>query len=144
MMQQPVEQRGCDHGAAEDVAPFRKAAVRGEDHRPLFVARIDQLEEQIAAAKYNREIADLIDDQKRWSAVEPEPLAQGAFALCFRQSADQVGKCNERYALGLSGVLCARSYRWKWKGPIIWLSTRKFWISCWRDVIPRSYLPMTV
>ena len=33
-------------------------------------------------------------------------------------------------------ILCARSYRWKWKGPIIWLSRRKCWISCWRGVIP--------
>lgn len=99
MMQQPVEQRGCDHGAAEDVTPFRKAAVRGEDHRPLLVARIDQLEEQVASAGYDREVTDLIDDQERWSAVEPEPLAQGAFAFCFRQSADQVGKRDERHAL---------------------------------------------
>ena len=76
MMQQPVEQRGCDHGTAEDVAPFRKAAVRGEDHRALFVARIDQLEEQVAAAGYDREVTDLIDDQERGPAVEPEPLAQ--------------------------------------------------------------------
>ena len=98
MMQQPVEQRRCDHGAAEDVAPFRKAAVRGEDHRALFIARIDQLEEQVAATGYDREVSDLIDDQERWPAVEPEPFAQGAFALCLRQSADQVGKRNERHA----------------------------------------------
>ena len=70
MMQQPVEQRRCNDGAAEDVAPFRKAAVRGEDHRALFVARIDQLEEQVAAAGYDREVTDLIDDQERGPAVE--------------------------------------------------------------------------
>ena len=27
MMEQPVEQRGSDHGITEDVTPFRKAAV---------------------------------------------------------------------------------------------------------------------
>ena len=95
MMQQPVEQRRCHHRATEDVAPLCKAAVRCEDHRPLFIARIDQLEEQVATAGYDREIADLIDDQERWPAVEPEPLAQGAFTFCFRQSADQVGKRND-------------------------------------------------
>lgn len=62
MVQQPVEQRRCDDGAAEDVAPFSKAAVRGEDHRAFLVSRIDDLEEQVAAARYDREVADLIDD----------------------------------------------------------------------------------
>ena len=51
MVQQPVEQRCCDDGAAEDVAPFSKTAVRGEDHRAFLVSRIDELEEQVAAAR---------------------------------------------------------------------------------------------
>lgn len=29
------------------------------------------------------------------------------------------------------------------KGPSIWRLTRSYWISCWRGVIPRSYLPRT-
>ena len=32
VMQQAVEQRGGDDGIAEDLAPFGKAAVGGQDH----------------------------------------------------------------------------------------------------------------
>ena len=31
VVEEPVEQRGCDDGVAEDFAPFRKAAVGGEE-----------------------------------------------------------------------------------------------------------------
>jgi hypothetical protein len=47
VMEQPVEKRSGDDGIAEDLAPFGKAAVRGEDHRVLFVAGVDELEEQV-------------------------------------------------------------------------------------------------
>lgn len=76
VMQQAVEQRDGDDGATEDFAPFGKASVRSEDHRPFFIARIDQLGEQIATTGYDREITDLVDDQQRWPAVEADPLAQ--------------------------------------------------------------------
>lgn len=65
MLRHLVGQRRCDDGAGEDVAPFSKAAVRGEDHRTFFVSRIDDLEKQVAAARYDLEVADLIDDQER-------------------------------------------------------------------------------
>jgi len=48
VVQQPV-QRGCgDPGIAENLAPFRKAAVGGEDHGAALIAGIDQLEEQVS------------------------------------------------------------------------------------------------
>ena len=50
VVQQSVEQcRGHDR-IAKNFTPFGKAAVRGEDHGALFVAGVDQLEEQIAGA----------------------------------------------------------------------------------------------
>ena len=64
MVEQPVEQRGGDDGIAEDVAPFGEAAVGGEDHGALFVAGVDELEEEIAAAGNDRQVADLVDDQE--------------------------------------------------------------------------------
>ena len=54
MMEQPIEQRRGDNRITEDVAPFGKAAVGSEDHRALFVAGVDELEEQIAAAGDHR------------------------------------------------------------------------------------------
>ena len=57
VVQQTVEQRGGDDGVAEDLAPFGEAAIRGEDHGALFVTGVDELEEQIAAAENDRQIA---------------------------------------------------------------------------------------
>jgi len=64
MMEQPVEQRGSDHGITEDVAPFGKAAVGGEDHGALFVTGVDELEEQITPTGGDGEVADLVDDEQ--------------------------------------------------------------------------------
>ena len=50
MVEQAIEQRRGDDGAAEDIAPFGKAAVRGQNHRAFLIARVDELEEQVAAA----------------------------------------------------------------------------------------------
>ena len=41
-----------------------EAAVRGQDHGAALVTSIDELEEQIAAAGYDRQISDLIHDQE--------------------------------------------------------------------------------
>ena len=75
MVQKPIEQRGGDHGIAEDLAPFGKAAIGGEDHGAFFVASIDELEEEIAAARYYRQIADLVDDQQREAAEEADSFS---------------------------------------------------------------------
>ena len=50
MMQQPIKLGGGHHGVAEDLSPLGKAAVGGEDHGAIFVAGIDQLEEQVGTA----------------------------------------------------------------------------------------------
>ena len=76
VVKQPVEQRGGDDGIAEDLAPFGKAAVGGEDHGALLVAGVDELEEQIAAAGDDRQVADLVDDEQREAAEEADLLAQ--------------------------------------------------------------------
>jgi hypothetical protein len=50
MVQQSVEQCRGHHRIAEHLAPLGEAPVGGEDHGALFVAGVDELEEQIAAA----------------------------------------------------------------------------------------------
>ena len=45
MVKQAIQQRGGDDGAAKDLAPFGKAAVRGQNHGAALVAGIDQLKE---------------------------------------------------------------------------------------------------
>lgn len=92
VVKQPVEQRGCDDGIAEDLAPFGEAAIGGEDHSALFVACVDELEEEVSAARHDREIADLVDHKQGGAAQIPDPLAQLPFAFGFRQRSDDVGE----------------------------------------------------
>lgn len=92
VVQETVEQGCCDDGIVEDVAPFGKAAVGGEDHGAAFVAGIDELEEQVAAALDDRQVADLIDDEQLGPAEEAQALPQGALALGLGQRTDQVGQ----------------------------------------------------
>ena len=87
MVEQPIEQRGGDDGIAEDLAPFGEAAVGGEDHRALLVAGVDELEEQIAAAGDDRQVADLVDDEQREAAEEADLLAQSALAFGLGEGA---------------------------------------------------------
>ena len=63
MMEKSVQQCRRDHGVAKDIAPLGKTAIGRHDHGALFVAGVDQLEEEIAAARYDRQVADLVDDQ---------------------------------------------------------------------------------
>ena len=92
MVKQSVEKGRRDDGIAEDVAPLGEAAVRGEDHRALFVPGVDELEEEIAAAGRDREVADLVDDEQRKAAVVADPLAKGAVAFGLGERDDDVGE----------------------------------------------------
>ena len=40
VVQQAIEERGCDDGIAEDLAPLGESAVGGEDHGAAFVAGV--------------------------------------------------------------------------------------------------------
>ena len=80
VVQKSVQQGRRDDWIAENFPPFAEAAIGGQDHRAPLVAGVDQLEEQIAGAGPDGEIADLIDDQQRRAAEEADAFAQAAFA----------------------------------------------------------------
>ena len=63
VVQQSVEQGRGDDGIAEHLAPLGEAAVGGEDHGAALVSGVHQLEEQVAAAGHDRQVADLVYDQ---------------------------------------------------------------------------------
>ena len=93
VMEKPIEQCGGDDRIAEDVAPFGEAAVGGEDHRPLLVSGVDQLEEQVAAAGDDRQVADLVDDEQRGAGRSQRMrFAQPSLALGLGQRGDDVGE----------------------------------------------------
>ena len=64
MVQQAVEQRGGHDVIPKDSSPVPEAAIGCEDGGALLVAGVDQLEEQVGAAGFDRQVADLIDDEQ--------------------------------------------------------------------------------
>jgi len=68
------------------------AAIGCEDHRAFLVARVDELEEQIASACDDWEVADFIDDERGEPAEELDLLAQSAFAFGLGERTDQIGE----------------------------------------------------
>ena len=95
MVKQAVQQRGGDNGAAKDIAPFGKAAVRGQNHRTALVAGIDQLKEQVTTSGDDRQVADLINDQQLGPAQKAQTFAQGALPLRLGERTDDVGQGGE-------------------------------------------------
>src|SRR6185312_6236252 len=67
-------------------------------HRATLVTSINQLEEQVAAAGKDRQIADLINDEQREAEVEPDLLAQHALALGLGERTDEIGEGEEVHA----------------------------------------------
>jgi hypothetical protein len=94
-MKQPVEKGGCDDGIAEDLTPFREAAVRGEDHGALFVSGVDELEEQVSAAGDDWQISNLVDDQQSEAAEVADALSQRAVAFGLGERRDDVRQRTE-------------------------------------------------
>src|SRR5260370_16288994 len=97
MMKEAVEQCGGDDGIAEDLAPFCKATIGGQDHGAALVARVDELEEQVAATLNDWKVSDLVNDEERRPAQEPDPFAHLAFPFGLGQNADHVGKPSKSY-----------------------------------------------
>ena len=64
MVQKSVEESRGDDGVAEHLAPFREAAIGGEDHGTPLVAGVDELEEQVSAAGRDRKVSDLVHQQR--------------------------------------------------------------------------------
>ena len=95
VVKKPVQEGRGDDGITKDLAPFGEAAVGGEDHGAFFVAGVDELEEQIAAAGDDRQVADLVDDQEGEAAEEPDLLAQAALAFGLGEHPDEIGERGE-------------------------------------------------
>jgi hypothetical protein len=69
------------------------------------VAGCCRVEEQVAAASSNRQVADLVDDKQRTAAQEADFLAQRALAFGLGEDSDEIGKRNEVDALaGTNGL----------------------------------------
>jgi len=92
VVEQAVEERGGDDGIAEDVAPFGEAAIGREDHGALFVTGVDELEEQVGAARGDGEVTDLVDDQQTAVVEVADFLGEASLAFGAAQHFDQLGE----------------------------------------------------
>jgi len=60
VVKEVVEAGGSDDAIAEYLPPLCEASVTREDNRPFLVAGIDQLEEQLSAAAFERQVAHFV------------------------------------------------------------------------------------
>ena len=64
MVDDPVDHRGSDDLVTEDTSPAGERKVAGQDQRGVFVARGDELEEQVRGVLFEGQVADLVDDDQ--------------------------------------------------------------------------------
>ena len=65
VVDEPVDHGGGDDVVAEDFAPAAEGLVAGDDQAGAFVAGGDELEEQVRGFGFERDVADLVDDEQR-------------------------------------------------------------------------------
>lgn len=69
MADDAVDHCSRDGWIAEDSSPSAEGQVAGEDQRRMLVAGRDELEEEIRGVLFEREVADLVDDDSAHSGV---------------------------------------------------------------------------
>jgi len=94
-MDEPVDDGSCDDVVIEDLAPFRKRLVRSDDHRTPFITTGDQLEEDVRIFLLNREVTDLVDDQKLVFRIMLHDLLMPVLSVGFLDFGDQVIEMDE-------------------------------------------------
>jgi len=88
-MEDPVQDGRRDDRIAENLVPLAEAAIGGQDQGPFFVSARDELKKQMSAMTIDRDIADLVDNQKLRLAVELQPLLDPILGIGLCQGRDQ-------------------------------------------------------
>src|ERR1700675_1898724 len=102
MVEEAVEDGGGDGGVpVEDGCPLLEGFVGGQDYGSAFVARADDLEEEVGSVLVDGEVADLVEDQERWAEVFAQLGFEGAFGLGGAQGVDDVDGVGEENAHAL-------------------------------------------
>jgi hypothetical protein len=84
---------------------FAERFVRRHDQAGAFVARRDELEEQVGRFGFERDVADLIDDQERVAAQPDEFLLQTPAVMGLGQPGDPLAGGGEQDPVpGLAGA----------------------------------------
>ena len=85
VMQQPVEDRRGEDVVAKDGAPLRDDLVRGDEQTAAFVPPGDELEKEMGAASFKRQVAELVDDQQLRLGVKHQAITELAVGFGFGQ-----------------------------------------------------------
>jgi hypothetical protein len=88
VVDEAVDERGGDHRVAEDLAPGLEAAVAGDDDRALFVASGDEREDQVRGLAFERQVADLVDDEQAVAVQAPQLGVQRVAVLGLLEAVD--------------------------------------------------------
>src|SRR5947207_13153945 len=100
-MEQAIEDRGSEDVVAEDRAPLRDELVGGDEQAPAFVPAGDELEKEMRAVSFERQVAELVDDQQLRLRVKHQAVAQLPGGFGFRQGRQQRGcACEEDWVSG--------------------------------------------
>ena len=105
VVDEAVDEGGGDHRVAEDLAPGLEAAVAGDDDRAAFVAPGDEGEEQVRGLAFERQVADLVDDEQAVALQAPQLVIQRVAVLGGLETVDPLLGGGERNAVpGLAGL----------------------------------------
>src|SRR5262249_14194359 len=91
-MDEPVDHRGGDDVVAEDLAPAGKRLITRDDHGRALIAGGHQREHQVRGLRIERDIANLVDDQKWDPAERGELVLEPAVALGLGEPGDPFGR----------------------------------------------------
>ena len=75
-MHQPIHEGDDTGGVGEDLVPFAKGLVRGQDGGPLLITAGDDFEQQIGVTSVVGQIPDLIDAQERHAGIAAQPARE--------------------------------------------------------------------
>ena len=105
VVDEAVDHRRGDDVVAEDFAPAAERLVGRDDQRGALVAGADELEEQVRGFGFERDVADLVDDQE-WVTPEPDEFGlEFPGVMGVGEDGDPVGGGGEQDAVaGLAGA----------------------------------------
>ena len=110
VVQQPIEDGGRHHLITKHLVPLLNGAVGADQHAALLVTPGDQLEEQVPRLGFERQLAQLIDDQQFRLAVLRQPHLQVPLLLAFDQRPQQLHRRGELHCVAPAHRLTAQGH----------------------------------
>jgi hypothetical protein len=85
VVQEAIQDGGGEDVVAEDGPPLGDDLVGSNQHAAALVPACDELEEEVRTALLERQVAELVDDEKLGLGVEGQALVELPFGLGARE-----------------------------------------------------------